>query len=236
MTRWTSSIAIAALCLAGCFGTETGNPPFAPEVSGGSGGRMGIAPPISIEDGWMSIENVELVPECDASASGTVVRHEAAALELGGRQALETEPVLEEGDYCVLSLERVAWTGADPRELTGYTLALDTLALGGTHVRVRSDRTGTLRFTASAPFPMHPDEGGLLLFVDESLLFNAISLDGAEHEADGSIEIRADENAALLDQIEAQLPGALALYRDVDGDGRLSNEERDAGPLATIAP
>ena len=65
-----------------------------------------------------------------------------------------------------------------------------------------------------------------------ALLFNGLAFDGVERELDGSIVVSAEKNAALLERIEAQLPGALALYRDADGDGRLSMDEERAGPLS----
>ncbi len=238
MTRRLShALPVCALALlAGCFGTETGNPPFAPELAGESGGPMGIAPPIGIDDGWLSVENVALSPSCAASDDGVIVRHDPAALALSGAQSLETEPVLQEGEYCQLRFDRAVFAAADPSALSAHSLAIDATAQDGSAVHVRSDATGSYRFVGTAPFSMTPDAGGLIVFVDESLLFNGVSLAGTERESDGSIEISATKNAAVLATIEAQLPGALALYRDGDGNGQLSLAERRAGPVATLAP
>jgi len=224
---------IAALALlSGCFGTETGNPPFAPGVAGGAGGTMGIVPVLQLDEGWLAIDDLTFLDACVAGSEGVVVRSEPGALGLGSEPVLETDPVLEEGEYCGVRAERVAWTSAAPSALRGYTLAIDASRPDGTPVRIRSTRTGTLELLGGAPFPMSPASGGVLLFVTESLLFNGLAFDGVELALDGSIVVSAEKNAALLERIEAQLPGALALYRDADGDGRLSMEEERAGPLS----
>lgn len=236
LTTQRRLLVIAAMSLlSGCFGTETGNPPFAPDVGGGAGTPMGLVPVLTTDQGWLSVANVALVPgeTCAAGDEGTVVRHDAGALALAGAQSLETEAVLDEGDYCAFHFDRVASTSADPSALEGYTLAIDAHRPDGTMVRIRSSQTGTLDLVASTPFPMSPDAGGLIVFIDESLLFNGVSFDAADHEPDGSILVSAEKNSAILDRIETQLPHAVALYRDADGNGALSMEERGAGPLAT---
>lgn len=217
----------------GCAGTETGNPPFAPMVASESGVPMGVAPTLDVDQAWLAVSNVSLEPgaSCAATGDGVVFRHEPAALDLSNDQTLDTEPVLEEGDYCAFSFDRVVWAAADPAALTGLTLAIDATLMDGTAVHIRSTRGATIRLVGAA-FPMTPDAGGLVLFVDESLLFNGLSFTGATRETDGSIVVDETTNRTLLDRVEAQLAGSLFLYRDVDGDGRLSTAERGAGPLA----
>lgn len=224
-------VVVLAVALSGCLGTETGNPPFAPSVAGASGGPMGIIPTPRIERGWLAIADVTLIEAC-ASTEGVVVRHDPGALALAGAQRLETESVLDEGDYCGVRFDRVAWTRAEPSALRGHTLAIDAALPDGTPVRVRSALAGPLALAASEPFAMSPAAGGLVLFLNESLLFNGLRFDDAAREADGSILLSADTNRGLLDRVEAQLPGALSLYRDTDGDGELSDDEQRAGALA----
>ncbi len=228
--RRTTLALLASITWAGCFGTETGNPPFAPELAGDHGAPMGVVPQLGLTEGWLSVASVGLDP-CDGEA--VIVRTEPAALALAGAQSLEAEPVLDEGEYCALSFDRVVSEAGSPEALRGSTLALDAAAPDGTIVRVRSARTGSLRL-AGDPFELSAERGALLVFVDESLLFNGVSLDEATREADGSITIDESSNAALLDRIEEQLPGALFLYRDEDGDGSLSVAERRAGPLGVV--
>jgi hypothetical protein len=223
------ALAITILALTGCVGTETGNPPFAPEVGGETGTPMGIIPAVSIEGAWLSIDDVALSAECDDD--GTVFVNDPVALDLQGAVALDAEPVLEEGDYCAFRFERVVWEEDAPAALTDLTLAIDA-SLGSTPVFIRSASTGSIALIAEVPFAMSPDAGALLVFVDVSLLFNGITFADAEREADGSIVISSASNAGLLATIEAQLEGSLFLYRDADADGTLDVTERDAGPLA----
>jgi hypothetical protein len=226
------ALAIASLLLSACAGTETGNPPFAPSVSAETGVPMGIVPMASLDAAWLAIEDVELVPSCSAGDDGTIVTSGQVALDLAAARAVETEAVLEEGDYCAFRFERTAWADADPTALSGFTLAIDATVGPDTPVRIRSARTGSIALVADEPFAMTAEMGSLLVFVDESLLFSGVSFAGAAREADGSILISSEANSALLDRIEAQLAGALFLYRDTDGDGALSGPERDAGPIA----
>lgn len=228
MSRLVTIAALAA-GLSGCLGTETGNPPFAPSVAGESGGQMGIVPRPRLEAGWLALSELTFVP-CEGD--GIVVRYEPGALALHGAQRLEADPVLEPGDYCGVRFERVAWSGAEPSALAGRSLAIDA-SLADSTVHVRSTRTGPLELTGE-PFAMSEAGGSLVLFLDESLLFSGLSFADAERDADGSVVVSAETNADLLERIEAQLPGALSLYRDVDGDGALSEEELAAGPLATV--
>lgn len=233
MSRSSAFGLVALLSLSGCFGTETGNPPFAPSVAADHGVPMGIVPQATLQEGWLALASVAF-EGCDGG-DAIVVRSAPAALALEGEQSLETEPVLDEGDYCALRLSRVVWTEGAPAALEGSTLAIDAALSDGTPVRIRSTTAGTIRLSGE-PFEMSADAGALLVFVDESLLFNALSFNDAVREADRSIVIDADTNAALLDRIEEQLPGSLFLYRDADADGRLGAEERAAGPLATYVP
>lgn len=233
--RTPRTIAALALLALGCFGTETGNPPFAPSVAGDTGTPMGVVPQLAVSEGWMAVEDVAFEPSERCGAEGVVVRGAPAALALGGGRSLETDPVLEEGEYCALRFERVAWTSDEPAALSGATLALDAALSDGTTVRIRSTRAGAVRLSGE-PFRMSEDAGGLLVFADESLLFNGVSFTDARREPDGSIILDEATNTDLLDRVEAQLAGALFLYRDEDGDGLLSEPERRAGPLAAAAP
>jgi hypothetical protein len=233
MTRSTALALLALLSLTACFGTETGNPPFAPSVGGEAGVPMGIVPRLSVDRGWLSIANVAL--EGCADEESTVVRTEPAALALSETQALPTEPVLEEGDYCAFGFDLAAYPDASPAELSGSTFALDASLSDGTPIHIRGSLARAVRLTG-LPFAMSAESGALIVFVDESLLFNAVSFDAAERQADRSILVSPERNSALLDHIEAQLPGAIQLYRDADDDGLLSSEERSAGALATFEP
>jgi hypothetical protein len=238
MTRTGWIVMMAGLALAGCAGTETGNPPFAPSVGAQSGVPMGILPRLSIERAWIAVERVALEPgaDCTTPIEGTTVRAAPAALSLTEAQVLETDAVLEVGDYCAFRFERAPWTGREPSTLSGYTLAIDGALPDGLPVVIRSRREGALRFVGATPFEMSPEAGGLLVFVDESLLFDGVPFDTAEVDPEGVLVIDEVSNTALLDRIESQLPGALTLHRDADGDGMFSPDERRVGPLATVVP
>ena len=222
---------LLSVLLVSCYGTETGNPPFAPSVSGEAGAPMGILPLLGLDRGWLSLGELAFEPASTCGVDSVAVRSSLAALSLTGGAAFEAEAVLEEGDYCALQLERAPWTADTPEALSGQTLALDAHAADGTLVYVRSARLGSLRIAGEA-FRLSPSEGALVVFVDESQLFDGLNLTDATREPDGSVLISDEHNAVLLDRIEAALPLALFLFRDRDGDGRLSADERAAGPLA----
>lgn len=222
---------VLSVLLVSCYGTETGNPPFAPSVSGEAGSPMGILPPLELDQGWLALDELAFEPAAACGVESVVVRSAPVALSLTDGAAFEADAVLEEGDYCALQLERAAWAADSPPTLSGLTMALDARAPDGTLVYIRSARVGSVRIAGDA-FRLSRSEGALVLFVDESQLFDGTLLADATREPDGSVLISEESNAVLLDRIEAALPRALFLFRDRDGDGRLSADERAEGPIA----
>lgn len=219
--RWIA----VALALSGCDG---GGPrlPLAPVVGGDTGGPVGVIAAVELDAASVSVGTLSFLPGelCEGDEAGTIVLEGPTPLALLGADHTMTEPVLDPGRYCGMRIERAP-------DGEGVTLSLDGFTLDGARITVRSSATTPLVFAERGWFAMTEDEDAVLVFVDESALFAAIDLDATEREADGSIELSDARNAAQLAALEAQLPAALALYRD-DGDGRLSADERREGPIA----
>lgn len=227
--RLATAISIgSALALPACFGTETGNPPFAPELGGGGYEPMVIAPDPVLEAARIAIEQASL-EDCEGRR---VPLFRAGVLDaMGGvlevREPLEIVP----GTFCALELRVAACEDADLcRALAPHAVAIDaTRRADGAAIEIRGRDTLDVRLEGT--FEVTPDEGGLLLAVDRAALTAGLSLTTLE-AVDGVVRIDADHNADRLPALADGVRSAITLRRDLDDDGALDPEELDLPPLA----
>jgi hypothetical protein len=218
------------LALAGCFGTETGNPSFQglvavdPHSSDPAHVSIRVTSDLVVDEVWLSIGPIGLLP------AATCARADGAfAAPLGSADHAEPAPAfapieLRAGRYCELVAPFVAETappaGAPP-ELAGRAIVVLAHLRDGTRIRVVSARIGDVRVPGVAgAFDVDMAQSDFLLGMDVARWLGPLDLSGATREMDGSILLDDTHNVALRDQFDANVPGGLELYRD-DGDGIL---------------
>ena len=223
---------LSVLALAGiapsCGGTETGNPPFAPELGGGGYEPTGLTPDPVLETARVGFEEGTL-ETCDGARHrlfrGGVIDFVSASVTFA--EVFEVPP----GAYCALELLIAACDDPDRCR----TVAPDAITIDGT--RTTDDARIEIRDAAPidarlvGDFEVLPELGALLVAVDRSTLTAPLSL-GTIPAVSGVVRIDAATNADRLPLLRDALRSALTLRRDLDGDATLDPEELEAAPLA----
>jgi hypothetical protein len=220
-----------AMTQAGCFGTETGNPPFAPEVGWGGYEPMGIAPDPTLESGTVRVESASLI-ECGDERRVVFLRAVVFDFVHGTATAGEALEVAE-GTYCGVVLEIAPC--ADPERCR--LIAPDAITITGTR---RSDGAAiaihdvsTVEVVLDGTFDVAPTEGALLFAIDRDALTAGLSISTLALEADGVGRIDGDHNTDRLVALHDGLRTATTLRRDLDGDAMLDTPDEITGdPLA----
>lgn len=240
------SPALAILLLAGCAATETGNPvaeqrlaltaiSSAPAVQLDSDDSAEVV----VEEAWIVLGDVRFIPGTGCE-SGT---NEAGRIDIPGPGAVDlvSDPerlvfALEDQGYCRvrLPLERAdALPAGAPEALEDHAFVLIARLADGTPLEVRSrDKREAEVRSRTEPFRLGDAEASLVLAFDVGRWLDGIELESATRDDDGRIVIDDDDNRELLDEIEANMRESLELFRDLDDDGRLDDNERSV-PLAT---
>ena len=241
------SLSVAALVLmAGCAATETGNPvaeqrlaltavSSAPAVQLDAGDGAEIV----VREAWVVLGDVRFIPGSDCDSGDD----DEGRIDVPGPTVVELvaapEPFvfdLEDRDYCRVRvpLERADEVpGAAPEALEDHAIVLLGSLADGTELEVRSrDKREAEVRSRTEPFRLGDAEASLLLAFDVGRWLDGLDLESAARDDDGRIVIDDDDNGELLDQLEENMREALELFRDLDDDGRLDDDERST-PLAT---
>lgn len=223
---------LAALSIASCIGTETGNPSVAlvaidTHSSDPESVSIRGAGDVVIDQAWITFGTVSLVPE-SGCPSGDGAR---ASEVLGAGDHSEPGPLsfdialADEASFCGLVASFVPLTGAGPAtappELAGRAIVLLGHLADGTALRVVSAFEGDVAVTPPAGFALAEDEPGLLIGLDAARWLSGVDLSSATREADGSIVLDDTRNTALRDALDARIPEGVELYRDQGSDGVL---------------
>jgi hypothetical protein len=216
------------LALAGCVGTETGNP-YEDDGTFGTDGPMGIAPQPILDSAVLGLEEVTLTG-ADPGETGC----ETTAAIFEGPRALDLvreggEPLmwtLREGSWCEVGVFLAGEGEAPTFEATGSLL-------DGSTLEVRLDSAVEARLSTTEPFVLAEGEG-LHLILDIERLFAEASLGTAPREG-GVVRIDERSDPERAGAIGAAFAPALRVVRDTNGDGVLDPEERDGPVLATGA-
>lgn len=232
MRRGTWLFVAAALAIPAtpsCFGTETGNPPFAPDMGAGGYEPMGLSPDPAIESALVRVEEAT-AEDCDG-ARHPLFRRGVLDFIAGTISFAETFE-LPPGAYCALEL-RVA-PCVDPA-LCRTTTDANAIAVNGTRrsdaarVELRDMTLVDVRLEGS--FDLAPELGALLIALDRNALTAPLELTTIP-AIDGVVRIDGSTNAERLPALRAALADALSLRRDQDDDAMLDAEELVGPPLA----
>lgn len=224
---------LAALSIASCIGTETGNPSVALvaiDTHSSDPARVsirGASGDVVIDQAWIAFGTVSLVPD-GGCPSGDGARTSAV---LGAGDHAEPGPLsfdielAERASFCGLVARFAPLAGAlpaaAPPELEGRAIVILAHLADGTAVRVVSAFMGEVAVTPPGGFALAEDEPGLLIGLDAARWLAGVDLSSATREADGSIVLDDTRNTALRDALDARIPDGVELYRDQGSDGVL---------------
>jgi hypothetical protein len=244
--RFFHPIWLLALMIAGCVGTEVGNPQDTSKVSVDLTayerqirGALTLANGIEIEQAWLVFEELSLrsAANCQESEDddGEFEIEHAFAVELiSGQQFPAIAPFDKQAtEYCRLEMDladadlSVLPEGV-PAELAEMSILVRGKRDDGTPFTLRDDFNDTFRL--DGPFSLEAGIEPLVVAFALDDWLSPAQLD--EAEGDAQIVIDKDTNADLLDPFRDSVRRSAALFRDANGDGELQDDERDA-PLAT---
>ncbi|WP_236518008.1 hypothetical protein [Sandaracinus amylolyticus] len=227
----TAALAIGAA--PSCGGTETGNPPFAPEMGGGGYDPMGLSPDPAIESALIVVEEATL-EDCEGAQVPLLRR---AVLDAVANQLTVIEPLeIPAAAYCAIELSIAACEDPDRCRTIRqpYSVSIDGLRRAdAASIEIRDAERFVVRLEGT--FDVTPDAGGLLLAVDRTLLTPGLELSTIP-AVDGVVRIDATTNADRLPALRTGVQSAMTLRRDLDGDGVLDPEEIMTAPLAEPPP
>ena len=248
----TARIALAftfAILASACNVTETGNPPFAARMAltshSSDPATTAIAPGIgsrfTVTSAWVSIGDIRFVRAaiCDVPGETEIDVPGPRVHDL----ALAPVPIdftIAGDDYCRVRVP-LARTAAPlpagaPPELDDASIVIVGRRVDGTVVLVRSRRTPEVDTRSrGAPFALSEAANAVLLSFDVARWLAGVDVDAATIGTDGRAVIDDSQNRAQLDAFEANVEAALALYRDLDGNGQLEPAEATT-PLASGGP
>lgn len=129
-------------------------------------------------------------------------------------------------DFCGVTLETAPETSSDLPDLVGASARFHGTNADATAFTLTSTQDITLGFATDKPL----DAMNLALGVDLDAWFKNVDLTNAETSDDGVL-IDADHNPDLLAAFDQATSAAVALYVDVNADGKLTAEE--VVPVAT---
>lgn len=198
----------------------------------GSDTSLALADGVIIEELLVAVRRIRFTPgsACEEVEDEQVDLEGPFTADLAGDGVLGTTPVFTAaaGSFCRVRLEyHVAGDGQVPADLAGASIFVRGTRADGVPFTVRS-RVGDR-------VEIESDDGGFTLPAGTHPLHLAFAVGGPvaalslDSLGAGPITIDDDENADQLDRFEEEMVEAIRLFRDADGDGRLSIEERAMG-------
>lgn len=232
MRRGTWLFVVAALAIPAtpsCSGTETGNPPFAPDMGAGGYDPMGLSPDPAIESALVRVEEAT-AERCDGARHplfrGGVLDFTRGTISVV--EAMELPP----GAYCALELQVAPCADPDTCRTTTEANALAFDGIRRTDAALVELRDmAVIAVRLEGMFDLDPELGALLIALDRTLLTAPLGLSSIP-AVDGVVRIDATTNADRLPTLRTALADALSLRRDLDGDAILDPEELTPPPLA----
>lgn len=225
-----SALALLAL-LAGCEGTETGNP-FVGEIRVHAHSSAPAAVIVGTDDGvthvtglWLATADLTLLGDDCAAAVATVANPTDVdvATTIG-----ENDVALDGAPLCGahLTLDPAAAPPGAPAGFAGHTVWVEGTRADGVPFVVRTDLTGDLPLTAvDARFVIDADSPAVFLGFDVAVWLGDIDLAGALPGGDGAVVIDATTDPTRAAAFDDDVGRGIQLYRDVDRDGTVSGPD-----------
>ena len=242
-----------ALCLvmcgwlAGCAGTETGNPSFvgklgydaytsAPSVVGLSMALQGSGDSLlTVDNAWLVLGDIELQSGADCNAKHVDIEGLGAGDHAAG-QAPPTEFAGEPGKYCGVRLPLAPsdeLPDGAPDSLQTESVFVRGKLPDGRAFEIHSALQESLNLRATAgDFALDSNHRSVVIGFDVAHWLSELSWDDAT-TFDGSVIVSVLSNRELLEQFEAALPSGVALFRDHDDNGEMDSDPEE---LAVTKP
>jgi hypothetical protein len=233
--------AAAAVTIAACGGTETGNP-FTVEsrlhAHSSEPGRVGVvaaATEARVDGVWLSTGGHRLIADDCTTTAATTPIPDAGANHAGPVTTVSFE--LDGDPLCAIAIPLVVAAAAPPGappELAGHSvLVTGTRLADAVPFRIRlALATDIVLMNVAGPFAFSEDDFGMFLGFDVASWIDAdVDLAGATPVA-GTIGIDAANDPARTAAFTANFPAGLELYTDHDRDGSAAGETQ----LADGAP
>lgn len=238
--RWSRCVVHSAwvwlIWLAGCAGTETGNPSFDGTLSYNAyttnAESVALletdADAIVVDTAWLVLGDVGFVGSdgCDPSAQAPVHAHGLGAGDHAPAEAAVTALSMEPGRYCGMHLPFVRATtlaAGQPSELLDHPILIDGTLADGRAFSLLSAFEGDVFLEATAQdFEMDAMESDVLVGFDVAIWLGALDWASAVAGDNNVVRVDADNNATLLQAFESRIAAGTALYRDMDGGGQIT--------------
>jgi len=203
----------------GTDGTDVGNP-VTVDLEFASYGRETAG--AVVERATVTVERIRLRPAANCEGG--------AEIEIEGPFTLDLTSPSPLADLTGLDLAGPAYCRFEmtwhPDETSDLAILVAGSA-GGDPFQIRSRRNDELRVEALDEAGFTIDAAALFVAFDMAAWLDGIDLASAERDAGGAIVVSDDSNQGLLDQFEANVESAIALFADGDGDGALDDDEHD---------
>lgn len=222
------TVPIAAVLLgslAGCLGTETGNPPLDGTMSvnahSSDSATVALRAPEGgavVEELWVSLGDLEIRP-CEGAP---FVVPDVGTGDHAGEAALSRPFLGESRPLCEVRVGLVRWEGAAgdaPEAIRGRTLLVRGLDADSRPFELALATIDSVRVAVDEPTTLDEERRGLLIGLDVARWLGTLDLASGEVDVDGVVRIDETHNTTLRDAFVARFAEGFELYRDDDADG-----------------
>jgi hypothetical protein len=244
---WWLCASLSACIVAGCAGTETGNPSFSGTLgydaytSEPTRVALRLAEPaahgeVVVDAAWLVLGDVAVLHagECQEPAEAHTHVPGLGAGDHAGTQAPASTVELTAGRYCGVRLPfvvRDALPAGAPDALRAHSILITGTLADGRSFSVASARSSEVLVASNASFELDAQRAGVVIGFDVAHWLAQLPWPAATTNME-AVTVDADHNPDVLSAFEAQLAAGVELFRDADGDGMLDSEHE---PIASGA-
>lgn len=240
MKWWLVGLGTWVWGLAGCAGTETGNPPFEGKVGYDAYSSAptqvalfydeqppGLDIPIEVKSAWLVLGNVSFLGSGECTGQGELGH--AKGLGAGdhvGTQAPPTSFELTPSKLCGVRLPIAAGSipSSAPAELKGHSILLAGTREGMPFTIATKRHADVLLRSDGDEIELDDAHPAVLLGFDVAAWLDAIDWSAINSDG-GTIIVDDEHNAAQLTKFETKIAAGIALFRDENGNGLLDGNE-----------
>lgn len=187
---------------------------------------------VEVDVAWLAFRELKLRPaqSCEDRAQVEVTGPLAVNL-LAGIPAPLRDLETPAGGYCRVELKWHKVTGVlpgAPAELDGVAVYVGGTRRDGKRFVIRSERNDSLELRArGGSFTIEPSLSALFVGFDMQVWLADVDLDNAVVGGDNVIRVEKGQNDAQLAAFERNVAAAAKLFKDLDGDDLLGDDESD---------